>query len=475
MIKSSIRPLRYLWTVSSLIVATFLAYLVVTGSTTLVALVIGGLLALVFFLRPIYAYFAALAILFVNPSLLPPLVEASEFTIRYVDFLFVILAIRFLIGVIVNNGLMKIPSLFAPIGLFLVYIGFSVMWVAITVPNRFAISFASYLRLLETSLLLIFTYLLFQNEKRIKDLVKFLMTMGFISVFIGMWECFEDFRTSGLTLMMVRTEGLLGINSLGIVSGLLVLFSAIRKSKLPARYLFGAIGLFGLLLTKSASSIAATAISTLLYLAYRRSKDNLGSSFRIIIVSLFAMGITVLALWFLRREDITGLLDLSGGSFAHRLYWANVGFNIFLKYPLVGVGWQVSSSPEMLSAPDINAPLRTRFWRFPEYYFADPNIRSSVHNMYVQFLAELGIIGFILFVVLAFKIWKKARKVINKFSEETVLKAYTKFFAFGLIFLLIWWNTNPLYGGPIELAMAMVFLGGIAAIEKIMSQKQISA
>lgn len=446
--------------------AAMLGYVVATMGIFGIAIILGGIVSLIFFQKPVYGYFATLALFFINPSLLPSVFEVSEFTIRFVDFLFAILIFRLVLDSFVKNSFIKMPSLIIPIILFMGYIALSVMQVAVITPDRFAISLASYLRLLETFLLLPITYFVFQRERSLKKLVKFIAVAGLISILIGAWEWYQMRYVHDVTLLRIRTSGFLGINSFGLVSGLLVLLGVILKYQGYSRHLFIAAGFIGLLLSRSASSAVATIISVIFYIGYRRFKAGLRYPIRLVFVGVVVLCIAALVVWFIRPDDVSGIFNLTGGSFAHRLYLANAGFHIFLEHPHIGIGWQGSSAPEVIGASDINTSLRARFFLFPEQYFADVN-PTSVHNLYIQFLAEFGLVGFTVFLVAAMQVCQKVRRFVKKMPERAYAKDLTSFFAFSLIFLLIWWNTNPLFGGQIETVLFFTFLGALAAMPKI--------
>jgi hypothetical protein len=62
-------------------------------------------------------------------------------------------------------------------------------------------------------------------------------------------------------------------------------------------------------------------------------------------------------------------------------------------------------------------------------------------------------------------------KIIRELRPNSPLKAFGKFFGFALIFLLIWWMAQPLYGGQIETFLFFSFLGGLAAVARIGRQQ----
>jgi O-antigen ligase len=79
-------------------------------------------------------------------------------------------------------------------------------------------------------------------------------------------------------------------------------------------------------------------------------------------------------------------------------------------------------------------------------------------------LAELGIIGFLLFIYGIAQIAKMLIALTNKISARSQLKRYAMFCAISLVYLLIWWNSRVLFGGHIESILAVSFLSIIAKI-----------
>jgi hypothetical protein len=87
--------------------------------------------------------------------------------------------------------------------------------------------------------------------------------------------------------------------------------------------------------------------------------------------------------------------------------------------------------------------------------------------MYIQFLAELGIIGFGLFAWVCFRIGKSIAQILKNIPRDSPYSIWAQFYVLGLIFLLIWWNHNPLFGGQIETMLAFSFLALLANVARL--------
>jgi O-antigen ligase len=95
-------------------------------------------------------------------------------------------------------------------------------------------------------------------------------------------------------------------------------------------------------------------------------------------------------------------------SYAHRSVLAWIGWQMFLDHPLTGVGWEASGDPNRFM-PYVPA-ARREFPDEPDLAFPSPTRRYGVQNLYVQTLADLGAVGFLLLVsVFALGAWLAAR------------------------------------------------------------------
>ena len=157
------------------------------------------------------------------------------------------------------------------------------------------------------------------------------------------------------------------------------------------------------------------------------------------------------------------------GSFAHRLMIADAGLRIFRDHPIVGVGWRASATEAVIGTASLNAALMQTFNNLPsQYFFLEKP--TSLHNMYIQLLAELGLIGFALFVHGTVRVGQAVKTILHAIPTASHEKMWARFDVLGLIFLLIWWNTNPLFGGQTESLLAFTFLGALAAVAQCAKQ-----
>jgi O-antigen ligase/polysaccharide polymerase Wzy-like membrane protein len=90
--------------------------------------------------------------------------------------------------------------------------------------------------------------------------------------------------------------------------------------------------------------------------------------------------------------------DTQVESYAHRTLLAYIGARIWLSHPVAGVGWQASSE-EWAYGPQLD-DARRRFPDEPAEAFPSPEHPWGVQTLYLQVLADLGVIGFAALVAL---------------------------------------------------------------------------
>jgi len=108
-----------------------------------------------------------------------------------------------------------------------------------------------------------------------------------------------------------------------------------------------------------------------------------------------------------------GIGDGDIDSTTRRYYLAQAGWRIFLAHPLFGIG------------------VGNYFYENRNYAPVSP---GRAHNMYLEMMAELGIIGIILFLGIIFYTFKSLSRIIK---SKSPLKGYAKGFYIGLVGFLI--------------------------------------
>jgi O-antigen ligase len=164
----------------------------------------------------------------------------------------------------------------------------------------------------------------------------------------------------------------------------------------------GAVGLIVSGSVAAAAGFGAAALAVAL-VAWRRGAL---SPSRLVAVALVAAavggGIAVLRggdldqfVRFLGARRATPSTEQNVQTYAQHTLLAYIGVKIFLQHPAVGVGWQ-GSSEESGFGPHLAAAHR-RFPGSPPLSFPSREHPWGVQNAWVQALADLGVVGFVLF------------------------------------------------------------------------------
>jgi O-antigen ligase len=424
-------------------------------------------------IRPVFLGMIVLGFSFVNPSSQPTLMELGKLSMRYVDVAFGILISLIFMRLALQRPVQisrEFRELCAPLLPLLCYIAVSVVMLYLFNPPLFEAAAASYLRLLITAAFALVLHVILRDRLDVKIFHATLIIFAALTVIIGGWQAWFGVDSTEAEGLVGRHGGVIGVNSLGLVSGLLVLYAVLQEGKQANAIQWAAaaaIGLLGLFLAKSASSTFAIAGAVMLYsTAVRYRQSSLAPFIKRAAMGIGLISAAALAVWALRTSDVSGLFEVSGGSFAQRLMIADAGLRIFLEHPVVGVGWQASATAAVIGSPTLNAALMESFPELPAHYFFDER-PMSLHNMYIQIVGELGMMGFALFLVGCWRVGKAAARITRNIPAESPYKMWAYFYTFGLILLLIWWNTNPLFGGQIESILAFTFLGALAAVGRL--------
>lgn len=430
-------------------------------------------LGLVILLKDRWYVLAAIAVLYLfgGSTGLPHLMDVGGFSLRLDDVLFALMFFdsvmrlrRIPLDPLVRRSLLRITL---PVGIFITYVAMTLFLVARGHPQEMGMALAAFARFPVTSLYIIIAYTSFSTEYRLHSFVRLLSFLGAVSVLVASFQ----FLSAPVLTMARRVSGFQGPNELGIVSGLLVLLAVVQfRHRILGSTMLSCValtlGLLGIFLSKSISSTLAMVVAVSAYQFLRIRRDML-SIVRVLVGLGIAASLSLVLFVSLRAGDVQGLVASTGGSFFHRLLLAQAGWEIFKQNPIWGVGWRMSSLPEVIGATDIGIILRSKYRGLAEHMFPDVTV-TSVHNMYLQFLTELGLVGMLLFVGVVVYLGFAIRAILNESGHDSRLRAYGEYFALGLVFLLVWWNTNPLYGGQLETFLCFLFLGGIAAISNIL-------
>jgi O-antigen ligase len=189
-----------------------------------------------------------------------------------------------------------------------------------------------------------------------------------------------------------------GVAAAGIVWG---------GRRLPMPALFGAAIVFGALGLMLAGSLAAAAgfalgAAAVVLAARSRFMPSAGRVFALVaLVAVVAAGVAAIRAdsleEFARFVGVREEEEVEGvETYTQRTVLSYIGLRIFQDNPVLGVGWQRSARPDVFE-PYL-ADAHERFPNVVERAFPAAGREWGVQNLYVQILADAGIVGLVLLI-----------------------------------------------------------------------------
>jgi O-antigen ligase len=411
------------------------------------------------------ACLAAIAALTVG-GIQPRLAEVGGVEVTLVDVFYVGLVGWWLLGVIgraqapepearprIAFGQMIALALF-------IYVGLTFLHVAASNPDALFESVVSWLRLAATLSIAFLAASVIDSKRDVRIVLGAIAVAGVGAV------AFAAVDADGL--LGDRVGGALGPNALGLVSGLLLVIAAFGAvTKNPAfRTVLVVAGIAGLLLAKSVASLVAVGLALALGASLA---GRSGAAQRVArpVLALVLAGVVVFGVVQLVRPEVTpGSAGFRTSSANQRILLGAAGLEIFERNPVIGAGWRQSSDPALIGDREIVAEVRRRFPDAPELFYPDVS-PSSVHNTYVQILADLGLVGFGLFAGLIVAIGLGAWRLLAAMDRAAELRPEAWALSLSLLLLLVWLNDNPLFGGQVETTLAALLVGTLAAVSRL--------
>ena len=358
-------------------------------------------------------------------------------------------------GARAGSGLPQVPAL-----AFLAFAGLTLWHVQLVDPARFEDSLISWLRLVQTASLAWLAALVVETKKDLTVVLGAIAAGGSVAVLLTVQEAI----TVGGNPLVDRYAATLDLNALGLMAGLLVVFAACGTPSLRSshRVMLGMTGLVGLVLAKSVGAFVATGLAMALGASFTGRRSPLDQATRVVVALLIAGVLVFGVVQYLRPSSTPADAAFRDSSASHRIIVGAAGLEVFERNPMIGAGWRRSDSPAVIGDPEIASELRSRFPGARQDFFPDIN-PTSVHNTYVQILADLGLIGFGLFVAAIASIGLAIRRLLGRVRGSELWPPACAS-ALGLTLILLWLNDNPLYGGQVETIILALFVGTLAAI-----------
>jgi len=343
------------------------------------------------------------------------------------------------------------------LALWLFALGISLVPVAVHAPGLVTDSVVAWLRVVQTFSLV---WLLPYGIRRVKDAEFAIGVVEFAAAAEIIRAIFVAATTGALG---ARLEGGNSANTEGLLAALLIVAAlhapVPRRGGLRVAYL--AVGLVGLFMARSlgatAAVVAALAIFGLGSRAARVQASGLLMPIRVILLILAAV---ILAGSF-RAENLPTSSKFSKSTTVHRAVLATAGLELFAGDPIVGIGWQRSSA--LIANPALNDSLQRTFGADINPEFLPEKNPTGVHNMYVQMLAEAGIVGTLCLLAFLFLCGRGIRDALRDLRSMPAAYETIRACMVMLVVLAVWWNDNALYGGQPESVIAATLLGVLAA------------
>lgn len=269
----------------------------------------------------------------------------------------------------------------------------------------------SFLKLVEYSALAVAVPLLVRSARDLAIVVGSLVLWCAVATLVAVAQFF------GLDVFAVSTAGwryasFLGRHDLAALAALAASMAAAGflagRERLPATQLASvalAGGALGLVLAGSATAAIGFGAGALgLWLVARRPFAPSRASTLKLCALVASVVVGVVAVRSDTLEDFLRFVGIRGDeqaqgveSYSQRTVLAYIGLRVFLDHPVLGVGWQRSSRPDVFE-PYV-ADARERFPDVVDLAFPAEGREWGVQNLYVQMLADAGVIGLLLLLL----------------------------------------------------------------------------
>lgn len=172
----------------------------------------------------------------------------------------------------------------------------------------------------------------------------------------------------------------------------------LRKPWITAAVVSGAVGI---VLSGAMTGVAGIWLATAAIFLVARSRESFsphGAAVAVACVLAVTAGTTLMRADAIERlAEFIGIRDKTeetgAESYPQRVLLAYIGTKVWLEHPIIGVGWQASSE-EWAFEPHLD-DARRRFPDQPESAFPSREHPWGVQNLYIQTLADLGVVGMV--------------------------------------------------------------------------------
>lgn len=341
----------------------------------------------------------------------------------------------------------------------------SLLYVQSVDPGRFEISAISFVRLVQTLSIGVFAAFVLRSRKDLLIALGGLVLGSTIAIIAALVEAIVE-NPSGI--FTDRFEGFLGPNALGLMGGVLIvlgLFGAFGPSW-RQRAALVATGILALMLGKSIGGLVGTGVAVGVGLALRSPSPPLHRATAIVLGLGVSIAIVFGMVQWLRPSATPGSPDFRESSTSQRTILGAAALELFGQHPVAGVGWRRSDAPDVIGNREIGLELRQRFQGARPDFFPDV-APTSVHNSYLQILAEFGLIGLVALVALLASVCRGMARVLRKVPRGDPLWPVAWSLVLLFVLELVYFNDTPLYGGQVETVLVALVVGCMVAVGKI--------
>ena len=396
----------------------------------------------------------------------PSLVQMGGIDLRALDLPVALLIIQVLLDRTRPTGLPEGSKYIVGI---LAMLGLSTVYIAANGSGDFGDAFTAWLRLVATFAVAWFASMAVKTKRDFTWILRVFIYATMAAV------VYAGFKSLGGGID-ARAEAFGGPNVLGLFAGTLVV-AGLHSSVLPnreSRIAASLVGIAGLVMARSIASLAATAVAIIIgglgvwsaHRFARRGRRDAGV--RTVSRLVFAVVLVFAVLSAVRPVDLPASEGFGQSSTAIRLSVGYAGIEVWQAHPLFGVGWQQSGTEGVINAPSVVEAVQKRFGEdFRTYLEVGGTGVTSVHNMYIQFLAETGIIGVAVLLWALIGLTFVIRRWMRALDGDPWWAGNARFLGLALLLLLVWWNDNPLFGGQPETFLAPLLIGFLAAAMRI--------
>lgn len=346
------------------------------------------------------------------------------------------------------------------VGLFLGAIAFTLFVALVRDPDDAARLVVAFLRLCSTAALI---WIVPRLISRLDDVLFLFRTIAVCIAAELLWAIVR----LGANVTGDRLRGSNGPNAEGLLGVLLIILALYAPAPRSRTARIGMVVLGGvcLYLTRSIASLTALGMVVGLFGLPHVSKGEsthkrgLLRPARLIVLLLGLVGLVSM----LRPLDLPTSDYFRRSSAGSRLLVGVAGMKVFESNPVFGVGWQRSSRPDVIATPELVLDLRQEFPEFPDAFFPVVGETSiTVHNAYIQILAETGIVGGAVFLVAIFGMSRRSRRVLRSLTGTARLAAGAA--AYCSVACVVWLNDNPIFGAQPETVLLCTMLGVLSAL-----------